>query len=408
MQTTTWQQELAAHVKDEITRHVGADKWDPSEWEDFIRWRCRRVSAPAVANEDPMKDQITKTVVEQMKAPPVSEYWQDYYKARSELEVLIDEDNGKYRVVPCEGDDPYADMQGVVSNPVDLRLRLLKSKKPRDASRKLLHVVVDGIEQKLLYLLDQICFSTAKLDLFDYVYTIDGTSFDWNDRKGRTDLSMSYERCMNQKARALSTRFPKHKISWVVEGLGGHADYLKPLSFYSKFNASTIHVDGMNSYKEENVLSHATNIIRRVIAIARRGDKSFENGMAPIVSPIETKKFGAANGAEPVLGLTSKKQVTPFNCLKYMLSVIPKVSAAMGKEVMKRYPSVTALLNAYNALSSDAERMLLLAEIMVGKRRFGPAASTAVFCYLHAEMRELPAAAQPRRKRKREEVATAN
>lgn len=73
-----------------------------------------------------------------------------------------------------------------------------------------------------------------------------------------------------------------------------------------------------------------------------------------------------------------RKEKIMANVLLHQLQVIHGVSASVARAIVTEYPTMYALITAYEKRDNENERNSMLADIMVTKRKIGPAVSQRI------------------------------
>jgi ERCC4-type nuclease len=249
-----------------------------------------------------------------------------------------------------------------------------------------MELVIDNRERDLIDLLTSKGqeFTTENLLLGDILFKVNGVEEFVIERKTIQDLraSISDGRNREQKARLLNSgTFSRNRIMYLIEGsFSKVSDRGIPVNTLIGSLINTQLRDGIFVYKTNNLEESANFIVKLVDKFKKDFNEFFkfdkgENNM-------NNAKYSKTLKKEKKQNMTA--EVWFIN----LLASIPRITDNMGSEIVKKYKTITNLVNVYSKLS-EIECELLLSEILytpekgIGKeRKIGKKASSVIYNYI--------------------------
>ncbi len=224
-------------------------------------------------------------------------------------------------------------------------------------------ITVDGRETKVASELKSLNVDFISKELFvgDIVFTRDDDTLLICERKTYADFSSS----IADGRYALQREAMKEtgaKVIYIIEGV----------------NRPRTPLDGKRvlGAMENLAVVHGISILP-TISVAET---------ASAVQHLKTKLEAQAvrTGTDAVVPkIIRRKEKIMANVLLHQLQVITGVSGDVAKVIADKYPTMHALISAYDQLPTVTDKEKLLADLMLTKRRIGPALSQRVFQALH-------------------------
>ncbi len=214
------------------------------------------------------------------------------------------------------------------------------------------------------------------LDIGD-VHIISGNQTIMIERKTCTDLAASIKdnRYKEQKMRLLASGTKPRHIIYVLEGVPTQhsllsSDFpihgLKP-SVLSGMMVYTMLRDGIHVLPVHNTQETAAWIWTITLKSLANPEKIF--GGTEQGHPDEGTNTNTSSYLHSVK-VKKIDNVTPYNCYIMQLCQIPNISVTTATEIVKKYPTMYALLSALSGSTDYESRVKLLTDIpMIGKKK---------------------------------------
>jgi ERCC4-type nuclease len=232
------------------------------------------------------------------------------------------------------------------------------------------------------------------LEIGDIIFKIDGKPFIIIERKTTMDLHSSihdatknYNRYHDQKMRIMSSDIPikYYLVEGVIDNSNGYnfgendKDRL-----YSAIVHTTLRdkIPVLRTFNMDDTLKTLEKILSTLIKFKTKLWDLY------VTNADTTTDSNTIIDYSKVIKSKKKDNITPEVCFLLQLRQIPGVSHNIAQEIVKLYPNMKSLINAYNNVTSEKDKNNLLKEILVPSetnnksRKLGPVVSARIASYL--------------------------
>lgn len=230
-------------------------------------------------------------------------------------------------------------------------------------------VYVDNREHKLFPLIQDVLSAIDGVSVIQQVLEIGDIMISKEDkdvllfeRKTISDLASSVKdgRYKEQKHRMIS-KFPPHRISYIIEGgsiiVKGNENGLSK-SVFNGVYANTMYRDGIHMIFVKNIQETASWICDIAQKLISKPD-SFD------------EEIGGADNYVSACRAKSKKMdnIDPRTCYHMQLAQIPGISHKLAENIAELYPNFTTLFQAITPLTKEAAIQLFSKIPLIGKKK---------------------------------------
>jgi len=245
-------------------------------------------------------------------------------------------------------------------------------------------IVLDNRERILIDLFkhNNVECVIEQLDLGDIIIRKDDKDILIFERKTIPDLKASIcdGRAREQKLRLTQSGFELHQVSYIIEGFLS----IDPTSNTTGVTSKTLISSMINTMFRDNLKIHRTkNINETFNFVTRLYDKLVDNTLV-----LYDKETTSSNSSiYKCLKKRKKDNITTDVFFVNTLCILPNVTEQMALSIHAIYPSIRALIMAYETLEDSNERETLLKNITYNtcsnkNRKIGPVCSKKIYIFL--------------------------
>lgn len=233
-------------------------------------------------------------------------------------------------------------------------------------------LIIDNREKDLINLCNKnnLSFSKSNLHIGDIIFSENNSEFIIIERKTISDLLSSIKdgRYREQKLRLLQKSHQGVDVYYLIEG-----------TIINSSKSDIIYSCIINTIIRDNLkIIFSRNIEETYNYLLKLSKKcvEFRDVLVKNISKQPSEQQSNTDYIE-VIKTEKKKNMNKENCYMAMLKQIPGVSSNIAKMIYKEHDSINILIKNY-----EKSNELLLANIIIGKRKIGKVLSKKIYDYL--------------------------